>query len=79
MPASQQYVVGNGIDASRAHLELVAARVYAELQPPTHFCDLFFQIFMLKIFCNVIVHTVFTDAPVYVAEKTNFPILLALN
>ena len=53
----------------------------AELQPPTRFCDLFFfRIFdNVNISHNVIVHTLFTNAPVYVAEKTNFPILLALN
>ena len=53
----------------------------AELQPPTRFCDLFFfQIFdNVNISHNVIVHTLFTNAPVYVAEKTNFSILLALN
>ena len=32
---------------------------------------------MLIIFYNVIVHILFTNAPVYVAEKTNFHILLA--
>ena len=53
----------------------------AELQPPTRFCDLFFFriLYNINIFYNVIVHTLFTNAPVYVAEKTNFPILLALN
>ena len=40
----------------------------------------FFRIFdNVNISHNVIVHTLFTNAPVYVAEKTNFPILLALN
>ena len=52
----------------------------AELHPPTRFCDLFFvRIFYVNTFYNVIVHTLFTNAPVYVAEKTNFPILLAIN
>ena len=48
---------------------------------PTRFCDLFFfRIFdNINISHNVIVHTLFTNAPVYVAEKTNFLILLALN
>ena len=39
------------------------------------FCDLFF----FRIFYNVIVHILFINAQVYVPEKTNFPILLALN
>ena len=49
--------------------------------PPTHFYDLFFvRIFYnVNIFYNVIVHTLFTNAPVYVAEKTDFLILLAVN
>ena len=53
----------------------------AGLQPPTCFCDLFFFriLYNVNIFYNVIVHTLFTNVPVYVAEKTNFPILLALN
>ena len=56
----------------------VAGRAY-ELQPPTRFCDLFFFSNNVNISHNVIVHTLFTNAPVYVAEKTNFPMLLALN
>ena len=53
----------------------------AAATPPTRFCDLFFfRIFYnVNIFYYVIVHTLFTNALVYVAEKTNFPILLALN
>ena len=42
---------------------------------PTRFCDLFFfRIFYSVNIFYVIVHTLFTNAPVYVAEKTNFPI-----
>ena len=52
----------------------VAAHAYG-LQPPTRFCDLLF----FQIFCNVIVHNLFTNAPASVAEKTNFPVLLVLN
>ena len=53
----------------------------AELQPPTRFCVLFFfRIFYnVNFFYNAIVYTLFTNAPVYVAEKTRFPILLELN
>ena len=53
----------------------------AELQTPQRvFVICFFRIFdSVNISHNVIVHTLFTNAPVYVAEKTNFPILLALN
>ena len=48
--------------------------------PPTRFCDLFFRIFYnVNIFYNITVHTLFTNAPVCVAQKTNFPILLALT
>ena len=48
--------------------------------PPTRFYDIFFSNFYnVDIFYNVIVHDLFTNAPVYVAEKTNCPILLALN
>ena len=48
---------------------------------PHAFLDLFFfrTFNNVNIFYNVIVHTLFPNAPVYVAEKTNFPILLALN
>ena len=48
--------------------------------PPRVFVICFFRIFdNVNISHNVIVHTLLTNAPVYVAEKTNFPILLALN
>ena len=48
--------------------------------PPRAFVICFFRIFDdVNISHNVIVHTLLTNAPVYVAEKTNFPILLALN
>ena len=46
----------------------------ARLQPPRVFVICFF-----RIFYSVIIHTLFTNAPVYVAEKTNFAIFLALN
>ena len=48
--------------------------------PPRVFMICFFRIFdNVNISHNVIVHTLFTNAPVYVAEKTNLPILLALH
>ena len=48
--------------------------------PPRVFVICFFRIFdNVNISQNVIVHTLLTNAPVYVAEKINFPILLALN
>ena len=48
--------------------------------PPHVFLICFFRIFYnVNIFYYVIVHTLFTNAPAYVAEKTNFPILLALS
>ena len=48
--------------------------------PSRVFMIYFFQIFYnVDIFYDVIVDTLFTNAPVYVAEKTNFPILLTLN
>ena len=58
----------------------VAARAYG-LQPPPHaLLRSVFEIFYnVNIFYNAVVHTLFTNAPVHVAEKTNFPILLALN
>ena len=59
----------------------VAACAYGlqDCSPPRVFTIWFFRIFYnVNIFCNVVVHTLFTNAPVYVAEKTNFPVLLAL-
>ena len=46
---------------------------------PTRFCDLFFFEFFIMLIFFIIVHNLFTNAPAYVATKTNFPILLALN
>ena len=62
-------------------LQSVAARAYGlqSYSPHAFLCSVFFRIFYVIIFYNVIVHTLFTNAPVYVAEKTNFPVLLALN
>ena len=52
----------------------------AELQPACVFVICFFSNFYnVNIYYNVIVDTLFTKAPVYVAEKTSFLILLALN
>ena len=60
----------------------VAARPYGcrAAAPPRVFVIAFFRIFYdVNIFYNVIVYTLFTNAPAYVATKTNFLILLALN
>ena len=60
----------------------VAARAYGlqGCSPQRVFVIYFLKIFYdVNIFYNVIVQTLFANAPVYVAEKTNFSILLALN
>ena len=63
-------------------MQAVVARAY-RLQgcsPTTRFYNLFFQIFYnIDVFYKVIIYTLFISTPVYVAEKMNFPILLALN
>ena len=68
------YVGMNSFD-----LFTVAACAYG-CSPPRIFVICVFRIFYnVNIFCNVIVHNLFINAPVYVAEKTNFPVLLALK